>query len=116
MLRKNVKAKKLKIYIKSKDFSYPIPALRFRTIRWISKLIIRCYQLKFGNQQLKSPHVYENILKNLTSKDIDGIIDELEKNEPFELVDIEDYDENGQVIVRILYFIKKGKKGFYYET
>ena len=93
-------AKKLKIYIKSTDFSYPIPALRFRTIRWISKLIIRCYQLKFRNQTSQSSNGYENILKNITSKDIDGIIDELEKNEPFELIDIEDY-KNGEVIVKI---------------
>ncbi len=96
-----MKAKKLKIYIKSADFSYPIPAFRFRTIRLISKMLIKGYQLKFRNQTSPSSSGYENILKNITSKDIDGIIDELEKNEPFELVDIEDYDENGEVIVKI---------------
>ena len=97
----NLKAKKLKIYIKSPDFSYPIPALRFRTIRWISKLIIKFYKLKFRNQQLPPSTGYENILKNITNEDIDEIIDKLEKYEPFELVDIENYDENGKVIVKV---------------
>ncbi len=98
---KNLKAKKLKIYIKSPDFSYPIPALRFWTIRWVFKLIIKCYKLKFRNQQLPSSNGYENILKNITNEDIDEIIDELEKYEPYELVDIENYDENGKVIVKV---------------
>lgn len=96
-----MKAKKLKIDIKSANFSYPIPALRFRTIRWISKLIIKGYQFKFRNQTSQSSNGYENILKNITSKDIDVIINELEKTEPFELVDIEDYDKDGKVIVKI---------------
>lgn len=98
---KIVKAKKLKIYIKSADFSYPIPAFRFRTIRWISKLIIKCYQLNTRNQRLPSSNGYENILNKITSKDIDIIVDELEKNEPFYLVDIEGYDESGKVMVKI---------------
>jgi hypothetical protein len=37
----------------------------------------------------------------MTNEDIDEIIDKLEKYEPFELVDIENSDENGKVIVKV---------------
>ena len=36
-----MKAKKLKIQVKTSKFSIPLPALRFSTVRWISKLIFK---------------------------------------------------------------------------
>jgi hypothetical protein len=44
----------------------------------------------------------ESILKNLTSEDIDQIMDQLEQEEPFELVNVEAEDEkDGKVVVKI---------------
>ena len=44
----------------------------------------------------------ESILKNITCKDVDQLIDQLEQEEPFEMVDIETYDEDeGKTVVKI---------------
>jgi hypothetical protein len=44
----------------------------------------------------------ESILKNITCKDVDQLIDQLEQEEPFEMVDIETYDEKeGNTVVKI---------------
>lgn len=100
-----MKAKKLKIYVKTDNFSIPIPALRFSTFRWISKTIIRLCPPKMRKNWLSHStgnEIGESILKNLTSEDIDQIIDQLEREEPFELVDVEAEDEkDGKVVVKI---------------
>lgn len=100
-----MKAKKLKIYIKTSKFSVPIPALRFSTLRWISKIIIKCCPSKMRTGWLPQSTEYENIesiLKNITYKDVDQLIDQLEQEEPFEMVDIETYGENeGKTVVKI---------------
>ena len=44
----------------------------------------------------------ENILKNVTYEDIEQFIDQLEQEQPFEIVDINTYDEKeGRVAVKI---------------
>jgi hypothetical protein len=100
-----MKAKKLKIYIKTSKFSVPIPALRFSTLRWISKIIIKYGPSKMRTGWLPQSEGYENIeaiLKNITCKDVDQLIDQLEQEEPFEMVDIETYDEKeGNTVVKI---------------
>lgn len=98
-----MKARKLKIYIKTGKFSFPIPALRFSTLKWLSKMIIKCCQSKMIAQRLPQSSEYENILKNITCKDIDQIIDQLKQEEPFEMVDIETYDENEEKVVVKIY-------------
>jgi hypothetical protein len=98
-------ARKLKIYVKTDNFSIPIPELRFSTFRWIFKTIIRFCLPKMRknwlSQSTENKRV-ESFLKNLTSDDIDQIIDHLEQQEPFELVDAEAEDEkDGKVVVKI---------------
>lgn len=100
-----MKARKLKIHVKTDKFSIPIPALRFSTFRWISKTIIRLSPPNMRKNWARAStenKLGESILKNLTCEDIDQIIDQLEKEEPFKLIDIEAEDENdGKVVVKI---------------
>ena len=87
-----MKAKKIKIRVKTGRFSVPLPAFRF------------CYPSKTGTRSLKSKEkeVMENFLENMTYQDIDQIIDQLEQEEPFQMVDVEAYDEkDGKVTVKI---------------
>ncbi|MEN6292426.1 MAG: hypothetical protein ABFD07_10500, partial [Methanobacterium sp.] len=60
---------------------------------------------KMRTEWLPQSAEYENIgtiLKNITCKDVDQIINQLEKEEPFEMVDIETYHENeGKTVVKI---------------
>ena len=103
-----MKAKKLKIYVKTAKFSFPIPALRFSTLRWISKVIFKCCPSKMRSDWLPTSSEYGNmdaILKNITAKDIALFLKHLEEEEPFEMVDIETYDENKQKVVVKIYTI-----------
>lgn len=99
-----MKAKKLKIRVKTDKFSIPLPALRISIYRWISKLILKYHPSK---AETGSPHSGENeaigtLLDNLTNHDIDHIFDQLECTEPFKMVDIQADDENkGKVKVEI---------------
>ena len=44
----------------------------------------------------------EATLKNITCKDVDRIIDHLEQEEPFEMVDIETHDQKkGKAVLKI---------------
>lgn len=93
--------------IKTAKFSFPIPALRFSTLKWISRLV-----LKYGPSKMKdgwlSPGEHQNmgeIIKNLTAEDVEGILDHLEKEEPFELVNIDTYDENQEKVVVKIYTV-----------
>ena len=101
-----MKAKKLKIYVKTSKFAIPIPALRFSTIRWISKVIFKYCPPKVRSPKSKSElgeyDTMEYIMKNLTLEDINLLIDQLEGEEPFCLVDIDTYNKNeGRTIVKI---------------
>ncbi len=99
-----MKAKKLKIRVKTDKFSIPLPALRFSTFRWISKRIIKYYPSKGSSESIKSGEneFMSTILNNLTQQDIDQIFDQLEQTEPFKMVDIEADDEKeGKVKVQI---------------
>lgn len=103
-----MKAKKLKIYVKTARFSFPIPALHFSTLRWISKAVLKCCPSKMRSGWMPTSSEYENldsILKNITSEDIAHILEHLEQEEPFEMVDIETYDENKQKVVVKIYTI-----------
>jgi len=100
-----MKAKKLKIYIKTSKFALPIPALRFSTIRWISKIIFKYCPSKtragWMSQSGKNETI-EAVLKNMSCQDVNLLIDQLEHEEPFILADIETYDENeGKTVVKI---------------
>jgi len=95
-----MKAKKIKIYIRAKHFSIPIPALRFSTLRWLSKTVIKWVPKPDENSGQKV-----NYFKRINDEDIDRVIDQLEQEEAFELVDIEAVDEEaGKVIVKIYTF------------
>ena len=100
-----MKAKKLKIYIKTSKFALPIPALRFSTLRWISKIIFKSCPSKMRSGWMSQSREYETIeaiLKNMTWKDVNTVIDVLEQEEPFKLVDIDTYDEEeGRTVVKI---------------
>lgn len=100
-----MKARKLKVYVKTDSFSVPIPALRFSTFRWISKTIIKLCPPKMRKNWLShstGSNLGESFLKNITCEDIDQIINHLENEEPFELVDVEAEDEkDGKVVVKI---------------
>lgn len=103
-----MKAKKLKIYVKTAKFSFPIPALRFSTLRWISKAVFKCCPSKMRSGWLPTSSEYGNmdaILKNITAKDITLLLEHLEEEEPFEMVDIETYDENEEKLVVKIYTI-----------
>jgi len=93
-----VKAKKIKVYIKTNKVRFPIPAVRFSTLRRILKLALKytpkCIDHANGNTWRH--------LRSLSAYDIDQIIDQLQIEEPFELVDIKAYDGNeGSVIVKV---------------
>lgn len=96
-----MKAKKLKIYVKTDSFSFPIPALRFWILRRLSKFIIKCCQSKRISGRM--PQSSEYILKEITAEDIDQIIDKLEQEGPFEMVNVETYDENERKVVVKIY-------------
>ncbi len=100
-----MKAKKLKIHIKTGKFTFPIPALRFSTLKWISRLVLKYGPSKMREGWLPTSGENENmgeILKNITPEDVERILEQLEQEEPFELVDIDTYDENqGKVVVKI---------------
>jgi len=100
-----MKAKKLKIHVKTAKFSFPIPALRFSTLKWISKVVFKYCPSKMRDNWISSSGEYANmdtILKNITPQDIERIIEQLEQEEPFEMVNIDTYDENeGKVVVKI---------------
>lgn len=98
-------AKKLKIHVKTSDFSFPIPAVRFGMIKWILKIIIKCYphsMRKQGVLHSGENEMMENILNNISYQEIDSIMEHLKEIEPFELVNVETYDEkNEKVVVKI---------------
>lgn len=101
-----MKAKKLKIYVKTSKFAIPIPALRFSTIRWISKVVYKYCPPKVRStksiSELGEYDTMEHILKHLTIEDVNLLIDQLEREEPFCLVDIDTYNkEEGRTIVKI---------------
>ncbi len=103
-----MKAKKLKIRVKTDKFSIPLPALRLSTYKWITKQILKYYPSKGENGYKKSGgmeiggEVAGEILDNITSQDIDHIFDQLERTEPFKMVDIKSDDEkDGKVMVEI---------------
>ena len=101
-------AQKLKIHIKTEKFSFPIPALRFSTLKWISKIMIRyCpHQMKENWLPSSDCHgTWNAIMKNITSKDITHIIEQLKQEEPFEMIDIETYDENEEKVIVKIYTI-----------
>jgi len=93
-----MRAKKLKIYIKTEKFLFPIPALRFSTLRWLSKMATRWIPKSGKNKRTQT----DNYLKYLSGEDIDRLIVQLEQEEPFEMVNIETYNEKeGKVIVKV---------------
>ena len=98
-----MKAKKIKIQVKTGKFSIPLPALRFATVRWISKLILKCpSKVAAGTHKSSENEIMESILKNVTYEDIEQFITQLEQEQPFEIVDINTYDEKeGRVAVKI---------------
>lgn len=71
-----MKAKKLKIQVKTGKFSIPLPALRFSTVRWISKLIFRYCPSKVvvGTHKSSENEIMENILKNITYDEKEGMV------------------------------------------
>jgi hypothetical protein len=91
-----MKAKKLKIHVKTSKFSIPIPALRFSTLRWISKIAFKYgpSKIRDGKMGHSGKPGMDAILKNLTPQDIEMILEHLEQEEPFELVNIDTWDEN----------------------
>ena len=95
-----MKAKKLKICVKTDSFSFPIPALRFWILRRLSKFVIKCCQSERISGRM--PQSNEYILKEITAEDIDQIIDKLEREGPFEMVNVETFDKNeGKIVVKI---------------
>lgn len=100
-----MKAKKLKIYIKTSKFALPIPALGFSTLRWISKIVFKYCPSKIRSGWTSGSgeyEIFESILKNLKCEDVNLIIDRFEQEEPFNLVDVETYDEvEGKIVVKI---------------
>lgn len=103
-----MKAKKLKIHVKTAKFSFPIPALRFSTLKWISKLVFKYCPSKMRAGWITPSSEYSNmdtILQNISSKDIESIIEHLEQEEPFEMVNIDTYDENQEKVVVKIYTV-----------
>lgn len=98
----NMKAKKLKIRVKTDKFSIPIPALRISTYKWISKQILKYYPSKARSGSSQTGEYMETFFSNITHQDLDLIFDQLERTEPFKMVDIEADDEkDGRVMVEI---------------
>jgi hypothetical protein len=91
------KASKLKIYVKTEKFSFPIPALRLGFIGWAFKIARR---FAFTGHK-GTNEVANKILSQLSSDDIDSFIEELASHEPFELADVETEDKDGKVLVKI---------------
>jgi hypothetical protein len=99
-----MKAKKLKIRVKTDKFAIPIPALRISIFRRISKLILKYQPSKVRTSSPLSGEkdAMRTILDNLTYQDIDHIFDQLECTEPFKMVDVQANDEKeGKVKVEI---------------
>lgn len=83
-------AKKIKIYIKTGAFILPLPAI---SLNFVSRIIY--IALKHTNK-----HSEPN--QSLSRKDILRILEVLKQHEPFEMVDIEAYDDkNRKVVVKI---------------
>ena len=94
--------------IKTGEFSFPIPALRFSTLKWISRLVLKYSPSKIREGWLPKSGENENlgeILKNITPEDVERILEELEQEEPFELVDIDTYDENQEKVIVKIYTV-----------
>ena len=71
-----MKAKKLKMEIKTAKFSFPIPALRFSTLKWISRLILKYGPSKMWEGWLTPSGEHQNmgeIINNLSPEDIEGM-------------------------------------------
>ena len=103
-----MKAKKLKMEIKTAKFSFPIPALRFSTLKWISRLILKYGPSRMWEGWLTPSGEHQNmgeIINNLSPEDIEGILGQLEQEEPFELVNIDTYDENQEKVVVKIYTV-----------
>lgn len=103
-----MKAKKIKIQVQTSKFSFPIPALRFSTLKWISKVVFKYCPSQMRTGWLQPSSEYSNmdtILKNLTPQDIQRIIEELEQEEPFEIVNIDTYDENEEKVKVKIYTV-----------
>ena len=96
------RATRIKVYIKSEKFSFPIPALRFSTVRWISRIALKWIPKAIEEADDEKNKITSDILKRIRRKDIDLIIDQLQQEPPFEMVDIETEDEkDGNIIVKI---------------
>ena len=88
------KARKLKIYVKTGKFSFPIPALRFSTLRWITKMAVR-WVPKSGECEKNQRDKY---LKKLTVKDVDRIIDHLEQINFEEIIEAVKNGAEGKIV------------------
>ncbi len=96
-----MKAKKLKIDVKTSKFSIPIPALRFSTLRWISKMVFKYCPSKIREGHWVpsgKPGNMNAIMENITPQDIEIILEQLEQEEPFELVNIDTWDETQEKV------------------
>lgn len=103
-----MKARKLKIHVKTNEFSFPIPALPFWTIEGLLKLIIRISPSKIRSSWSSNSsenEFIESILKSIDSADIHHIFKHLKELEPFEIVNIETYDENEEKVEVKIYTI-----------
>lgn len=94
-----MRAKKIKIRIKTGKFSIPIPALRFSTLKWITKMVFKYTPPKMRENWVNpSGDKHNEFLGNITPEDIEMILNELEHEEPFKIVDIDTYDENDEKV------------------
>ena len=102
-----MKAKKLKMEIKTAKFSFPIPALRFSTLKWISRLTLKYGPSRMWEGWLPPSGEYNTreFLEKITPQDVEQILDQLEQEEPFELVNIDTYDENQEKAVVKIYTV-----------
>jgi hypothetical protein len=90
-----MKAKKLKMEIKTAKFSFPIPALRFSTLKWISRLILKYgpSRIKEGRWPPSGEHHTGEFLENITPQDVEIILHHLAQEEPIELENNNTYAE-----------------------
>jgi len=94
-----MKAKKIKIRIKTEKFSIPIPALRFSTMKWITRMAFKYTPSKMRENWVNhSGDNHSEFLSKITPEDIEMILDELEHEEPFKIVDIDTFDENDEKV------------------
>lgn len=101
-----MKAKKIKIHIKTDKFSIPIPALRFSTLKWITKMVFKYTPTKMRKNWVNQPgENHGEFLGNITSEDIEMILNELEHEEPFKIVDIDTFDENNEKVKVEIYTV-----------